>query len=81
MSLGKPELMHRFGYHPATDVTGPQHDVVRALCYDFAVQLDEMLPDGRDKSTALTKLQEVMHWSNSAIAITTTPKPIASRAE
>ncbi len=81
MAVGNPELLNRFGYHPATDTTGPQHDAVRAECFELATWLDNFLPDGRDKSLALTALQEVMHWANSAIAMTTEPKPIASRPE
>jgi hypothetical protein len=68
MSVGGVELRERFGYHPATPDTGPKHDSVRQLCLGLAFQLDGLVPDGRDKSLALTALEEVMHWANAAIA-------------
>jgi hypothetical protein len=62
------DLRNRFIFHPATEKTGPQHERVRAECLRLARLFNEMLPDGREKSTAMTKLEEVMMWSNAAIA-------------
>lgn len=70
MALGKQELANRFGYHAATAETGPQHDDIRQAFFDFAVKIDGNVPDGRDKSLALTALEEAMHWTNAAIAKT-----------
>ena len=69
MGLGKSEIQNRFGYHRATADSAPKHAKVRTLCENFANELDELIPEGRDKSLALTKLQEGMHWANSAIAM------------
>ena len=63
------ELVNRFGYHRATADSAPQHAEVREVCLDTARRLNDLLPDGRDKSLALTALQETMHWANSAIAM------------
>lgn len=62
-----------FGFHPATAVTGPMHDEVRLLCRTLAHELNELLPEGRHKSLAFTKLEEVMHRANAAIACDTPP--------
>lgn len=78
MAMGIKELQNRFGYHPATPDTAPQHARIRNLFLDLAITLDSALPDGRDKSLALTELQSAMHWSNSAIAMLT---PVAADPE
>jgi hypothetical protein len=63
------ELRNRFEFHPArTPERAAQHDLVRECCLNFAEYLNEALPDGREKSTAVTKLEEVMFWANAAIA-------------
>lgn len=71
MAMGVKEILNRFGYHPATPDTAPQHARVRQLFADLASVLDDALPDGRDKSLAITELQSSMHWANSAIAMQT----------
>jgi hypothetical protein len=41
---------------------------VRSACLDFAVLLDGKLEDCREKSLAITALEEVMMWTNAGIA-------------
>lgn len=67
--IGREEVQNRFGYHRANADSAPKHAQVRELLETIAVQLDLLLPDGRDKSLAFTSLQEAMHWANSAIAM------------
>jgi hypothetical protein len=63
------DFLKRFAFHPATtDEKQLAHGQVRGSCLGIAQLLDEMLPDGREKSLAITKLQEVMFWANAAIA-------------
>ncbi len=69
MAIGDKEIQNRFGYHRATAYSAPLHAEVRNQFMKIANILDGLIPDGRDKATAFTKLQEAMHWSNSAIAM------------
>lgn len=64
------QISERFAFHPA-DTTEKQeaHKEVRAICRDAAEALDYLLPDGREKSTCITKLQEAMMHGNAALAI------------
>jgi hypothetical protein len=68
------EIESRFGFHPATEVTGPQHDAVRADLRRVALKFQKTLPEGRHKAMALTKLQEAMWAANAAIACDTRPE-------
>lgn len=64
----KATVTNWFEYHPATAVTGPLHDSVRADFRKLASDLYDQLPEGPDKTLALRKLQEAMWATNAAIA-------------
>lgn len=65
------DLMHRFAFHPATPMTGPQHDKVRTKHALLASWVLQNVPEGRHQSLALTALQEAMMWCNAAVACDT----------
>ncbi len=65
------DIENRFSYHPATEVTGPRHDSVRAAYRTLAHFIAGQTPPGRHQSLALTALQESMMWANAAIACDT----------
>lgn len=64
------DISNRFTFHPATPENGKGaiHEAIRDLCGKLAHQLNETLPEGREKSLAITHLEEVMFWSNAAVA-------------
>ena len=69
VSVVRADLDHRFGYHaPKDDATVKRHQTVRNATRDLADHYAETLPAGREKSLALTKLEEAMFWGNAAIA-------------
>lgn len=62
-------LRDRFEYHPpSSPAVGEDHAHVRERLLDAAVTLNNLLPEGREKSLAITKLEEAMFWANAAIA-------------
>lgn len=68
-TMEQQDLQNRFSFHPATtDETRNAHGDVRDLCRELADFLNERLPEGREKSTAIYKLEEAMFWANAAIA-------------
>lgn len=62
------DMQHRFNHHSPTPVKAAFHESIRRNALELANRLDEKLPPGREKSTAITKLEEVMFWANAAIA-------------
>lgn len=63
------DLENRFKYHhPLTEDRVQAHERVRNMCYNLALAFSYRLPDGREKSLVLTKIEEVMFWANAAIA-------------
>lgn len=62
------DISNRAGYHKATDETAPLHTAVRKATQDFMHILDGLLPDGREKSLALTNAEQAMFWANAAVA-------------
>lgn len=64
------EIENRFAFHPATPENGhgDKHEAIRAICKAFALDLNYLLPDGREKALAITHLEEVMFWANAAVA-------------
>lgn len=63
------ELASRFEFQPATtDAAREWHEAVRTVCGELAAALNDLCPDGRDKSVAMTKVQEAMFSANAAVA-------------
>lgn len=63
------EIKHRFGFHKATEQTGPMHATVRKAFISMAQVIVRLTPPGREQSLALTSLQEAAQWTNAAVAM------------
>ncbi|MFN0092874.1 MAG: hypothetical protein ACKVWR_21780 [Acidimicrobiales bacterium] len=61
-------ITHDFKHHPPTGGKVAKHENIRAALGSMAHMLDHYLPECREKSLALTKLEEAMFWANAAIA-------------
>lgn len=57
-----------FNYHAPSEEAKLHHQAVRDHCRHVANFYMALLPDGREKSFAITKLEESMFWANAAIA-------------
>jgi hypothetical protein len=67
--LDPAELAHRFAYHPPKDdATKYAHEKVREIFGHVAVQMNDDLPEGREKSLVMTHLEDAMMWANASIA-------------
>lgn len=69
------EIAQRFQFHPRdADNQEPPHDTLRQLACEYGHALNELLPDGREKSTALTKLEESVFWADAGLDRADGPK-------
>lgn len=62
------ELHARFVYYPPDDEKRVKHESVRGRITEVAHSLNALIPDGREKSIVMTKLEEAMFWANAALA-------------
>lgn len=63
------DIENRFAFHAAsTPEKRDEHTSVRQNCRRLADFINETLPEGREKSLAITHLEETMFWANAAIA-------------
>lgn len=63
------DIDRRFRHHPPKDDdTVDRHVEIRETMRDAANTVNAMVPDGREKSLAITKLEEAMMWANAGIA-------------
>ena len=62
------DLEKRFTYHPPKGDQPSRYEIIRGQARNFANYIDENCPDSREKSLAMTKLEEVVMWANASIA-------------
>lgn len=67
--MDQADLDRRFAYHqPPDQETINRHAEIRGACARAAEVVNINAPEGREKSLAITKLEEAMMWANAAIA-------------
>jgi hypothetical protein len=62
------DLNNRFTFHSANPVSAALYEEIRGKAREYALWLNSVLPEGRDKSLAITHLEEVVFWSNASVA-------------
>lgn len=62
------DLEKRFTYHPPKEGQSQKYTFLRDAALGAALSIDELCPDSREKSLAITKLEEAVMWANAAIA-------------
>jgi hypothetical protein len=62
------DLDNRFSYHKPVDDQPARYEEIRARARDFAHEINRMCPDSREKSLAITALEEAVMWANASIA-------------
>ncbi|MEO0479614.1 MAG: hypothetical protein AAF196_09050 [Planctomycetota bacterium] len=70
MNRTNEQLAHDHAHHaPQGPSDIDMHQAVRARTTELAQWVNSALPDGREKSIALTKLDEARMWANAAVAL------------
>ncbi len=62
------ELANRFTYHTPKDGQAERYQVIRAMAHKFAVMINDQCPESREKSLAITHLEDAVMWANASIA-------------
>lgn len=66
--INSADIEIRFTYHPPTPEKVMAHENIRFACKTLAMIINQEIPDGREKSLAITHLEDTMMWANAAIA-------------
>lgn len=61
-------IENNFTYHKPTQEKAEKYPVIRGEAKDFAYTVDLECPDSREKSLAMTKIEEAVMWANAAIS-------------
>jgi hypothetical protein len=63
-----PDIENRFTYHAPKGDQPKRYENLRGNAKSLAILIFESCPDSRERSLALTKLEEAVMWANAAIA-------------
>jgi len=69
--VNKDELMEIFIFHPVKIGQAEKYQAMREMGMKLAFLIDETCPQSREKSLAITKVQEAIMFANASIAIHT----------
>lgn len=61
-------LQNDFAFHRADVQRAILHSEIRDRCRELGELIVNLVPEGREQSTAITKLEESMFWANAGIA-------------
>lgn len=62
------DLEKRFTYHPPKGDQPQRYEAIRKIAKDFATLIAECSPESRERSVALTHLENCVMWANASIA-------------
>ncbi len=63
------DIENTFKYHAPKADQPMRYEAIRAQARQMAAAIQEMTPQSREQSVALTNLQQAVMWANAAIAI------------
>ena len=62
------EIENNYSYHAPKDDQPDRYEKIRYKAKMLAAYINEYCPDSREKSLAMTKLEEAVMWANASIA-------------
>jgi hypothetical protein len=66
--MTKEEIDCNFTYHAPKPGQPEIYQNIRSIAKELALYINDVVPEGREKSLALTKLEEAVMWVNAGIA-------------
>ena len=67
--MTKEQIEEIFTYHKPFGDQAERYTQLRDFGRDMALLINNMCPESREKSLAITNLQQTIMWANAAIAI------------
>lgn len=62
------KIENAFTYHQPKESQPEKYEALRSKVKELAYLIDELCPDSREKSLAMTKLEEASMWANASVA-------------
>ena len=62
------ELDNRFSYHSPKEGQPQKYTAIREKAKELAHMIDELCPNSREKSVAMTNLETAVMWANASVA-------------
>jgi len=62
------DIDNRFTYHAPKSTQPVKYEEIRELARNMAHRLNELCPESREKSLAMTQLEDAVMWANASIA-------------
>ena len=66
--LSQEEIKTRFTYHSPKDGQTEKYEAIRELAKNFAEFINDVCPEFRETSLAMTNLEQAVMWANASIA-------------
>lgn len=63
-----PILENNFKYHSPKEGQPEKYNAIREKAKELAHMIDELCPNSREKSVAMTELETTVMWANASIA-------------
>ncbi|WP_073930459.1 DUF7681 family protein [[Clostridium] symbiosum] len=62
------QIENNFMYHSPKEGQQEKYEAIRSKAKELAYLIDDMYPGSREKSLAMTKLEESVMWANASVA-------------
>lgn len=62
------QIENKFTYHAPKDGQPEKYEALRAQLKAAAYLIQSLCPESRERSVAMTKLEEAMFWANASVA-------------
>ncbi|WP_308860243.1 Acb2/Tad1 domain-containing protein [Paenibacillus radicibacter] len=63
-----PTIENNFMYHSPKEGQAEKYSAIREKAKELAYLIDELCPNSREKSKAMTELEDSVMWANASIA-------------
>ncbi|ASA26382.1 hypothetical protein B9T62_18415 [Paenibacillus donghaensis] len=64
----RPTIENNFSYHSPKEGQPEKYQSIRDMAKELAYLIEEMVPNGREKSLAMTNLEQSVFWANAGIS-------------